>query len=142
MTTLEKTIVTYTDFAPCGGSTLATVLAYDENTRTANIEFKDGAAWSYSDVPLDVWLSWKHASSIGGFYHSNIRGRYASEYLGEDLDIAYRPVANPAVVEEPALISVTATANFETTLVELADLVNKVSAALDADVEVKFTVNA
>ena len=48
---------------------------------TLVIKFKNGAKYEYYDVPEIVWLSLKSASSIGSYYHANIKGVYNSSKI-------------------------------------------------------------
>jgi len=40
------------------------------------IGFADGTAYSYSDVPLEVYLEFEIASSKGSYFNANIRNVY------------------------------------------------------------------
>ena len=60
---------------PVTSSNLAAI-GYDADTYTLTIEFRSGGTYEYLDVPEDVYLGLKHASSHGQYFQSEIRGRY------------------------------------------------------------------
>ncbi len=57
-------------------SSHVTGAGYDENTKTMDVSFKNGATYRYSFVPLGVYEGLIGASSAGAYMHSAVRGRY------------------------------------------------------------------
>ena len=51
-------------------------IAYDLDTRTLFIQFKDGDRYRYADVSVDVFDGLLFAKSVGKYFHANIRGQY------------------------------------------------------------------
>ena len=50
---------------------------------TLVVTFREsGASYAYYDVPSSVWDDFCNADSMGGFYNSDIKGRYYCEKLG------------------------------------------------------------
>lgn len=56
-------------------------VTYDRETREMQITFKDGRAYSYANVPNEVYLAFQHAPSAGQFFYRQIRGRYLDEEI-------------------------------------------------------------
>lgn len=50
--------------------------SYDKHTQELEILFRNGKSYRYKEVPLEVWVKLKEASSIGSFLHSEIKGHY------------------------------------------------------------------
>lgn len=51
-------------------------IEYDEQARIMTITFKDGAAYSYTGVPRDVYFGIQHSPSAGSYFYRQIRGRF------------------------------------------------------------------
>jgi hypothetical protein len=50
---------------------------YDPDTKVLEIQFNgNDATYSYDDVPETVAEEMKGASSVGSFFHNNIKNRY------------------------------------------------------------------
>ncbi len=49
---------------------------YDEIYRHLYITFQSGGTYTHYRVPPEVYLGLISASSVGGYYHRNIKGRY------------------------------------------------------------------
>ncbi len=49
---------------------------------TLHIQFKNGALYSYSNVPEYLYLNLISASSVGSFFHLHIKGRYDDTRIG------------------------------------------------------------
>lgn len=60
---------------PVTSSNLASV-GYDASTQTLEIEFHNGGVYQYFDVPQGVVDALMSASSLGSFFHAQIRGVY------------------------------------------------------------------
>lgn len=54
-------------------------VAYDEETHTLAVQFKNGGLYSYSDVELDIYTDLVHAESVGQYFARMVRNRY--DYL-------------------------------------------------------------
>lgn len=52
-------------------------IGYDADASTLEVEFVHGAIFQYFDVPLEVYLAFQSADSMGTFINQRIRkGRY------------------------------------------------------------------
>jgi hypothetical protein len=51
-------------------------IGYDPDSQTLEIEFKGGALYQYFSVPQSEYESLLNASSIGSYFHANIKNRY------------------------------------------------------------------
>lgn len=60
---------------PVSSSNVASV-GYDEETKTLEVEFHGGALYQYHSVPKSEYQGLLHASSVGKYLHSQIRGVY------------------------------------------------------------------
>lgn len=63
-------------------SSMIRSLGYDSNTSTLEVEFNSGAVWQYYDVPEGVYYDMKNSSSIGKYFHANIRKQYSESQVG------------------------------------------------------------
>lgn len=61
--------------------TSSNIKAIGWEDKTLIIEFKNGSKYQYENVPSDVWLGLKNASSVGSYYHNNIKGSYQSSKI-------------------------------------------------------------
>lgn len=52
-------------------------VAYDRDTQTLYIQFKNGSEYSYANVPNDEYEELIEASSVGSYFNDNIKGQYA-----------------------------------------------------------------
>jgi len=68
------------DRLPVDSSNLAAV-GYDPETRTLEIEFRNGRVYRYFDVPSDVYEELMAADTLGGYFNRNIRNRYPFEQI-------------------------------------------------------------
>jgi hypothetical protein len=68
------------DRLPVKSSNIAAI-GYDSASKTLEVEFKTGAAYSYSDVPPSVARSFRKAQSIGGYFSSKIKNKFNSKKL-------------------------------------------------------------
>ena len=50
--------------------------AYEEETETLDVTFKNGRTYTYEGVPKDVFEGLRDAPSAGQYFHSQIRDRY------------------------------------------------------------------
>lgn len=53
-----------------------TATGYDEATHTLAIRFKSGGEYHYAGVPKNVADEFHAAKSLGGFFASQIRGKF------------------------------------------------------------------
>jgi len=51
--------------------------SYNGEQQELHITFKQGSRWTYSGVPQDVADGFASASSVGQFFLSEIKGRFA-----------------------------------------------------------------
>ncbi|MFA7061265.1 MAG: KTSC domain-containing protein [Pedobacter sp.] len=51
-------------------------VGYDEKSSTLQVEFKNGGMYQYFDVPEDVFIGLRDASSVGGYLVARIKGTY------------------------------------------------------------------
>lgn len=57
---------------PVFSSNVASV-GYDEDSETLEIEFKNGAVYQYSCVPIDEYKAFISADSKGTYFHQHIK---------------------------------------------------------------------
>lgn len=57
-------------------SSNVTRFRYDENTQMLTVEFKNGTAYNYFDIPVAIFEQMKAASSKGQFLAQNVKGSY------------------------------------------------------------------
>lgn len=60
---------------PVESSNIAAV-GYDPETQVLDIEFNNGARYSYDDVPKRVYDELLNAPSIGRYFSSNVKTQY------------------------------------------------------------------
>lgn len=48
---------------------------------TLYITFKKGYKYKYEEVPEEVFKELKESTSIGSYYHANIKGKYTSSKI-------------------------------------------------------------
>lgn len=58
-------------------STMLDAMDYDAGMRVLNLRLKNGAQWTYADVPAEVAAGLQGAESAGSYFHRHIKGRYA-----------------------------------------------------------------
>jgi hypothetical protein len=64
-------------------SSMITSIGYDETQGTLEVEFKsNGQIWNYYDVPEYIWFEMNSASSVGNYFHANIRSKYPESRVG------------------------------------------------------------
>jgi hypothetical protein len=51
-------------------------VGYDEDSSTLQVEFKNGGMYQYFDVPENVFVGLRDASSVGGYLAAAIKGTY------------------------------------------------------------------
>ncbi|MBG9993437.1 KTSC domain-containing protein [Pseudoalteromonas sp. NZS127_1] len=51
-------------------------VGYDEESTTLQVEFNNGSAYQYFDVPEHLFNGLRDADSVGGFLAANIKGSY------------------------------------------------------------------
>ena len=61
---------------PVSSSNISAI-GYDPDSEVLEIEFTNGAVYSYSGVPLGEYESFMSADSKGKYLHANIKGRYS-----------------------------------------------------------------
>lgn len=49
---------------------------------TLHIRFHSGGLYAYYNVPARIYNSLMNASSKGGYFHANIKGRYGDTRIG------------------------------------------------------------
>ena len=55
---------------------LIKLVGYDEESTTLQVEFNNGSAYQYFDVPEHLFNGLRDADSVGGFLAANIKGSY------------------------------------------------------------------
>lgn len=55
------------------------VLAYNTDTRLLRIRFRSGHTWGYPNVSRQMFTSFRHAESKGGFYNRNFKPRFGGK---------------------------------------------------------------
>lgn len=63
-------------------STMIASIGYESATSTLEVEFNNGPVWQYFDVPESVYYEFLNASSIGKYFHANIKGQYSESRVG------------------------------------------------------------
>ena len=46
------------------------------------VPIDEAAVWQYYDVPENVYYDMKNSSSLGKFFHANIKGQYSESQVG------------------------------------------------------------
>lgn len=54
-------------------------IAYDESEKLLTLTFNSGGAYSYKDVPKEVFDALLAAESAGKYFHAHIKGKYETE---------------------------------------------------------------
>jgi KTSC domain len=57
-------------------STMIQHISYDETTRELHVTFVSGAAYTYYQVPKQVYGAFRDAFSKGQYFNANIKNRY------------------------------------------------------------------
>jgi len=60
-------------------SGMITKISYDESEKLLTLTFASGGAYSYKDVPKEVFDGLLAAESAGKYFHSHIKGKYETE---------------------------------------------------------------
>lgn len=64
-------------------SSMITSIGYDPSAAVLEIEFKsDGAVWQYYDFPENLFYDFKGSSSVGVFWHANIKSQFTENRVG------------------------------------------------------------
>lgn len=58
------------------------ILRVGYESGTLHIQFKNGALYSYHNVPEHLYVNLISASSVGSFFHQHIKGRYGDVKIG------------------------------------------------------------
>jgi hypothetical protein len=61
---------------PVSSSNISAI-GYDADSQVLEIEFTNGAVYSYSGVPLGEYEAFMNADSKGKYLHANIKNRYS-----------------------------------------------------------------
>jgi len=51
-------------------------VGYDEDSSTLQVEFNNGTAYQYFDVPMHIFEGLRDADSVGGYLAAQIKGSY------------------------------------------------------------------
>jgi hypothetical protein len=62
-------------------SSMLNSYGYDFETKTLEVEFKNGDLYQYAGVPQDLYAEMAKAPSAGKFFSANVRGRFAHQKL-------------------------------------------------------------
>jgi hypothetical protein len=63
------------NLVPVTSSNIAKV-GYDPVASKLRVEFTNGAQYDYSSVNEDTFIGLRDASSVGKFFHANIKGKF------------------------------------------------------------------
>ena len=63
------------DRTPVSSSNISAI-GYDSDSEILEVEFTNGAVYSYSGVQLGEYDGFMNADSKGKYLHANIKGRY------------------------------------------------------------------
>ena len=58
-------------------------IGYDEETKTLGIVFNNDTLYHYSNVEKEEFEGLRDADSVGKYFHSNIKGFYDYENMGQ-----------------------------------------------------------
>lgn len=47
--------------------------SYDDEKLELTIHFNNGGIYKYSNVPVDIWHGLTQASSVGSYFHHNVK---------------------------------------------------------------------
>lgn len=61
---------------PVSSSNISAI-GYDTDSQVLEVEFTNGAVYSYSGVPSDEYEGFMNADSKGKYLHANIKNRYS-----------------------------------------------------------------
>ena len=61
---------------PVSSSNISAI-GYDLDSKVLEVEFTNGAVYSYSGVPPDEYEGFMNADSKGKYLHANIKSRYS-----------------------------------------------------------------
>ena len=56
-------------------------IGYDESYGVLAIEFRQGTVYLFGAVPQSTFEEFRHAPSLGRFFHHRIKGRYVSRRI-------------------------------------------------------------
>jgi 1,2-phenylacetyl-CoA epoxidase PaaB subunit len=51
-------------------------IGYDQRRKTLQVEFKNGRAYHYLDIPREIYIAFVNAASHGAFFNRFIRNKY------------------------------------------------------------------
>lgn len=57
-------------------SSFIDAISYNEETQELEIEFTDGASFTYEEVPPEVYTQFLISTSKGAFFHTYIKDNY------------------------------------------------------------------
>lgn len=56
-------------------------VGYDPAGKLLHVEFVNGGLYEYAGVPERIHQALRAASSVGGFFHDNVRDKYPTKKL-------------------------------------------------------------
>lgn len=62
-------------------SSMISEVGYDNNARVLRVVFKKGPEWEYDNVPPEEYETLIHASSVGKYFHANIRNQFTGRKI-------------------------------------------------------------
>jgi hypothetical protein len=77
------------DMVSVKSSNIAAV-GYESERRMLRVQFSNGGAYDYRDVPPDVYEELKDASSVGSYFAKCVKGKYESAKT-ESISASVRP---------------------------------------------------
>lgn len=63
-------------------STTLRAVAYDEVSKTLEVEFQNGSVYRYHGVPEVEYTGFMRSPSLGGYLRQHIRGKYRDVKVG------------------------------------------------------------
>ena len=57
-------------------------VGHDPETKTLEVEFKNGGVYRYADVDAERHSAMMKADSVGAFLHAHIKGKHAHSKVG------------------------------------------------------------
>lgn len=56
-------------------------VGYDEPSKTLHVEFHSGGLYEYAGVPEKIHQALRAATSVGRYFHANVKDRYPTKKL-------------------------------------------------------------
>jgi hypothetical protein len=69
--------------SPVESSNLAAI-GYDAESKTLQVDFKNGKRWQYPNVPAELFAEFQAAESVGKFFAARIKSQFLGVPLKDD----------------------------------------------------------